>query len=123
VESTGNGFKPSFKTAVGIAPSNFYIAAGTDSREELIAGMGDGLVITNLEGLHSGANAVSGDFSLSAEGFLVRGGKIERPVEQITIAGNFFSLLKDIEAVASDIQFKGNVNSPSVLVRELSVAG
>jgi PmbA protein len=44
-------------------------------------------------------------------------------VEQITVAGNFFSLLKDIGAVASDLEFKGNVSSPSVLVRELSVAG
>jgi PmbA protein len=123
VEPTGNGFKSSFKTAVGIAPSNFYIAAGTGNREELIAGMGDGLIITNLEGLHSGANSVSGDFTLSAEGFLVWGGKITRPVEQITVAGNFFSLLKDISDVASDLEFKGNVSSPSVLVRELSVAG
>jgi PmbA protein len=122
-EPTGNGFKLSFKAAVGIGPSNFYIAAGSGSRDGLIAEMGDGLIVTNLEGLHSGANAVSGDFSLSAEGFLVRGGKIARPVEQITIAGNFFSLLKDISAVASDIEFKGNVSSPSVLVRELSVAG
>ncbi|MDR3146977.1 MAG: TldD/PmbA family protein [Treponema sp.] len=123
VEPTGNGFKSSFKTAVGIAPSNFYIAAGDKSREELIAGMGDGLIITNLEGLHSGANAVSGDFSLSAEGFLVRGGETVRAVEQITVAGNFFSLLKDISAVASDLEFKGYVSSPSVLIRELSVAG
>jgi PmbA protein len=123
VEPTGNGFKSSFKTAVGIAPSNFYIASGTGNREELIAGMGDGLIITNLEGLHSGANSVSGDFSLSAEGFLIRDGKIARPVEQITIAGNFFSLLRDIIDVASDLEFKGNVSSPSVLVRELSVAG
>ena len=123
VEPTGNGFKASFKTAVGIAPSNFYIAAGDKSREELIAGMGDGLIITNLEGLHSGANSVSGDFSLSAEGFLVRGGKTVRAVEQSTIAGNFFSLLRDIGAAAADLEFKGNVSSPSVLIRELSVAG
>ncbi|MDR2786579.1 MAG: TldD/PmbA family protein [Treponema sp.] len=123
VEPTGNGFKASFKTAVDIAPSNFYIAAGNKSLEELVAAMGDGLVITNLEGLHSGANSVSGDFSLSAEGFLVQGGKTVRAVEQITIAGNFFSLLRDISAVASDLEFKGNVCSPSVLVRELSVAG
>ncbi|MDR2029074.1 MAG: TldD/PmbA family protein, partial [Treponema sp.] len=123
VEPTGNGFKASFKTAVDIAPSNLYIAAGDKSRDELIARMGDGLIITNLEGLHSGANTVSGDFSLSAEGFLVRGGKTVRAVEQITIAGNFFGLLKDISALASDLQFKGGVSSPSVLVRELSVAG
>ncbi|MDR3335838.1 MAG: TldD/PmbA family protein [Treponema sp.] len=123
VEPTGNGFKSSFKAAVGIAPANFYLAPGTTSRDTLVTQMGDGLIITGLEGLHSGANSVSGDFSLSAEGFLVRGGKKTRAVEQITIAGNFFTLLKDITAVASDLEFKGNVNSPSVLVREVSVAG
>jgi PmbA protein len=85
--------------------------------------MGDGLIITSLEGLHSGANSVSGDFSLAAEGFLVRGGKIVRAVEQITVAGNFFNLLQDISAAASDLEFKGKVSSPSVLIRELSVAG
>jgi PmbA protein len=123
VEPTGNGFKPSFKAAVDIAPSNFYIVAGSKSRDELLAEMGDGLIITGLEGLHSGAKSVSGDFSLSAEGFLVQGGKTARPVEQITIAGNFFGLLKDIIAVASDLEFKGKVSSPSVLIREISVAG
>jgi PmbA protein len=123
VEPTGNGFKPSFKAAVDIAPSNFYIVAGNKSRDELIAEMGDGLIITGLEGLHSGANSVSGDFSLSAEGFLARGGKTARAVEQITIAGNFFGLLKDIIAVASDLEFKGKISSPSVLIREISVAG
>jgi PmbA protein len=85
--------------------------------------MGDGLLISDLAGLHSGANAVSGDFSVSAEGRLVEQGKKSRAVEQITIAGNFFTLLKDVLAVGADLEYKGSISSPSVLVRELSVAG
>ena len=84
-------------------------------------------MITELQGMHAGANAISGDFSLSARGFRVEGGKKTTPVKQITIAGNFFTLLKDIAAVGSDLDFGmpgySRVGSPSLLVPEMSVAG
>ena len=86
--------------------------------------MGDGLLITSLMGLHAGTNAVSGDFSLSAEGFRVSGGKIGQPVEQITVAGNFYQLLQAVEMLAADLYFgSGGIGAPSVLVRGLAVAG
>ena len=86
--------------------------------------LGDGLVIASLEGLHAGVDTISGDFSLKASGFLVRQGKIERPVSQITVAGNFLKLLSDTEAVGSDLKFRGSpVASPSLLLRGLTVAG
>ena len=59
--------------------------------------MGDGLLLTSLMGLHAGTNAVSGDFSLSAEGFRIKGGRIDTPVEQITVAGNFYQLLAEVK--------------------------
>jgi PmbA protein len=75
-------------------------------------------------GMHSGVNAVSGDFSLGAKGFMVENGKIIRSVNQITIAGNFFELLKDIEAVGNDLDFGSDCfGSPTLLVKALSVAG
>ena len=128
VESTGNGFKPSFRSPVGTACTNFYIVPSGDDLNALFEKMGDGLYITELAGLHSGANAVSGNFSLSADGFTIKNGKIERPVEQITIAGNFFDLLKDITAVGSDLRFDdaggaGFYGMPSLLIRELAVSG
>jgi PmbA protein len=123
VEPTGNGFKASFKTPVGIVPANFYIAPGDKSQNDLLTLMDRGLLICGLEGLHSGADSVSGNFSVSAEGFLIENGKALHPVEQITVAGNFLTLLKDITAVGNDLEFKGPISSPSVLVRELSVAG
>ena len=58
-----------------------------------------GLIITDLAGLHSGANSITGDFSLAAKGFYIENGVKTHPVEQITVAGNFFTLLTDIEEV------------------------
>ena len=124
VASTGNASKASYAASVRVSPTNFFMEAGRVSFDELLAGMGDGLVITEVEGLHAGANAVSGDFSLLAKGYTVQGGKRVRPVEQITIAGNFFEMLKQVEAVGSDLRFpSGGFGAPSVDVGMLSVAG
>jgi len=127
VKSTGNGFKPSFKASVGVACTNFYIAPGGNSFGDLMGQMGSGLLITDLSGLHAGANTTSGDFSIKADGFLVENGIKKHPVEQITVAGNFFGLLNGIAAVGDDLVFSiiagGNVGSPSILIDELSVAG
>ena len=125
VESTGNAAKLSYSAPVRVAPTNFYFAPGADSLEALLGRMDGGLLITALAGLHAGANGVSGDFSLSAKGFHIKGGQIGRAVEQITVAGNFFALLKDIVAVGNDLFFGpgGGTGSPSVWVKALSVAG
>ncbi|HPS82538.1 MAG TPA: metallopeptidase TldD-related protein, partial [Candidatus Limiplasma sp.] len=124
VETTGNASKGSYAASVRVSPSNFYLEAGLQPLEALLADMGEGLVITEVEGLHAGANAVSGDFSLLAKGYTVKEGKRERPVEQITIAGNFFEMLKQVKAVGSDLRFpSGGFGAPSVDVGLLSVAG
>ncbi len=127
VESTGHATKSSYKGTITIAPSNMFIVPGEISYEELVAREVEALIITDVQGLHSGANPISGDFSLAANGYLVRDGKIERPVNQITIAGNFFTLLEQVEAVASDLEFGfpmgGYVGSPSLKVKGLAVAG
>ncbi len=124
VESTGNGFKATLTAPVKTACTNFYLQKGKKSREELFEVLGNGLFITDLMGLHAGTNTISGDFSLSAGGFLIENGKLGRPVEQITIAGNFYRLLEAIEDVANDMYFSsGGKGSPSVLVRGLDIAG
>lgn len=123
-QSTGNGFRAGLTGAIKTGCTNFYLAAGAFSEEALAERLGDGLLLTSLMGLHAGANAVSGDFSLSAEGFLVEGGKIGKPVEQITVAGNFYRLLEAIEAAAEEIYFSsGGIGAPSVLMRSIDIAG
>ena len=107
-----------------VAPSNLYIAAGKDDCDALLAAMGNGLFLTEVSGLHAGANPISGDFSLLARGFEIAGGRKVREVEQFTVAGNFFKLLEDIAAVGSDLLFEGSpIGSPSVSVKALNVAG
>jgi PmbA protein len=124
VKSTGNGFKSSYASTVGISTSNFYINPGEKPFEELCDYVKDGVIITEFAGLHSGANSVTGDFSLAAKGFMIEDGKKSFPVEQITVAGNFFTLLKDIEEIGSDLKFPmSSIGSPSVCIKELSVAG
>ncbi len=124
VKSTGNGFKSSYASTIGVSSTNFYIKPGKKSFEELCKHVNNGVIITDFAGLHSGASAVTGDFSLAAKGFMVEDGKKSFPVEQITVAGNFFSLLKDIEEIGSDLKFPmSSIGCPSVVVRELSVAG
>jgi len=127
VKSTGNASKSSFKSPVGISPSNFYLKPGDKDIDQLLASVGEGLFVTEVQGLHSGANPVSGDFSLSAKGYRISGGKKAEPVEQVTIAGNFYEMLNDIEQVGNDLKFglpgSSSIGSPSILVKQLAVAG
>ncbi len=127
VASTSNADRPSAASPVGIAPSNFILAPGQDTYDALLSKLGKGLVITDVSGLHAGLNPISGDFSLLSSGFLVEDGKIVRPVDRITVAGNFLTLLKDIEAIGADVRVSpsggGIIALPSILVRELMAAG
>ena len=118
LSTTGNGFGGS------VSFINMKMIPGNDSFDALIASVQDGLLITSLQGSHAGANPVSGDFSLQASGFAVKGGKIGAPVALVTVAGNFISLLKDIVAVGNDLKtgYFG-VTCPSVKVKSMPVAG
>ena len=124
VRSTGNASRGGYASPIGVSPSNFYFKPGEKTLNELMADMGDGLVITDVSGLHAGANPVSGDFSLLAKGYTVENGRKGRAVEQITVAGNFYTMLKNIRAVGCDLEFVGSpVGSPSVDAGEMNVAG
>ncbi|NLP28847.1 MAG: TldD/PmbA family protein [Clostridia bacterium] len=128
LKTTGNASRPSYASRIGVAPTNFYIEAGKASYEELLEELKEGLLITDLAGTHSGANAITGDFSLAAKGFYISQGKVVKAVEQITVSGNFFQLLKDILAIGKDLKFtlpsaSSHYGSPSLLIKELAVAG
>ncbi|KLO21692.1 TldD/PmbA family protein [Marinitoga sp. 1155] len=117
-ESTGNA------SGRGIAPINLLVEPGELNFNELIKKLDNGIIITSLEGLHSGANPISGEFSLGAQGLKVENGEIVGGVEQITVSGNFLNILKNIEAIGNDmwISFGGAI-SPSVIVSEIDIAG
>ena len=124
VKTTGNAAKAGYAGDVQVAPSNLYLKPGEKTLAQMMEDMGDGLVINDVSGLHAGADAISGDFSLLAQGYTVKNGKKDQAVERITVAGNFYQLLKNIRVVGSDLIFPGSsVGSPSVDVCEISVAG
>jgi len=127
VETTGNASKSSYKSPIDISPSNFYIDKGDKSFDEIISSIKKGILITELQGLHSGLNTISGDFSLAALGFEIENGKIKRPVEQITVAGNYFEMIKNIEEVGTDLKFglpgEAYIGSPSLKIKKLSISG
>lgn len=124
VASTGNASKASYGAPVRVSPTNFFFKPGERTLEALMQEMGAGLVITEVSGLHAGANPLSGDFSLLSKGFLVEDGRRAQAVEQITVAGNFYALLKNVKAVASDLKFfTGGAGGTSVWAGRMSVAG
>ena len=127
VETTANAARESYASGVGVAPTNFYFAPSDTGFDDMLEQTGDGLLITDLQGMHAGANPITGDFSLAAKGFRIEGGRLTAPVNQITVAGNYYELLADIEAVGGDLDFRSPgtscFGSPSLLVKGLSVAG
>jgi len=124
VRPTGNGFRSGFKSPISISPSNMYIKPLDSSFNDLLASIKDGIYITDVQGLHSGLNQISGDFSLSATGFLIKDGTLSTAVHEITVAGNFFDLLKKIKGIANDLDFEAsNIGSPSLWIESLIVAG
>jgi len=127
IASTSNAGRPSAAAPAGVEPSNMYLLPGSGTLEEMTHMLGNGLLITQISGLHAGLHTVSGDFSLLAKGYLVEDGKTVRPVDKITVAGNFFQMLKDISHVGADLKFGipacPMIGSPSILVTELMVSG
>ena len=127
VTTTANAARPGYASPVGVAPTNFYFEPSDASFDAMLEKLGDGLLITSLQGMHAGANPITGDFSLAAKGFTVKDGRIGEAVNQITVAGNFYELLTGIEAVGGDLEFHAPgascFGSPSLLIKALSVAG
>ncbi len=125
VATTGNASRASYAAPVRVAPTNLFFKPGEKDLAGLMADVGSGLVITDLAGLHSGANPTSGDFSLLSKGYTIEDGKRGHAVEQITVAGNFYEVLKSIVAVGSDLEFPGgsSIGSPSVDAGTLNVSG
>lgn len=100
---------------------NLELRGATHSYEELLAEMGDGLVVNELMG--QGINLVTGDYSRGAAGFRVENGRIGAPVEEITIAGNLRDMLAGLVAAGTDIDARHNIRTGSLLVGEMTVAG
>lgn len=124
--STGSAARQGYRSLPSASASNLLVAPGTLSAEELLGKAGDGVLVTDVVGLHSGVNPVTGAFSVGASGRLIRGGALAEPVREFTIAGDLVSMLRAVVAAGSDarwVPFGGSVRTPSLLIGQLSVSG
>jgi PmbA protein len=124
--STGNASRSGFKTPPGPAPSNITFVSTGESMEELLTRAGRALLVQDFHGVHSGANPVTGDFSVGATGRLLENGVPVQAVKEVTIAAPMLDILRGIVAVANDIRwlpFGGSVGGATTLVAEMTVAG
>ncbi|RMF97375.1 MAG: TldD/PmbA family protein [Candidatus Schekmanbacteria bacterium] len=122
-ESTGNGFRPSYKSTPSVGISNLFITAEeTKPFNEMVSSISKGLYVTEAMGVHT-ANPVTGDFSFGVEGMFIENGKISFPVRGVMIAGNIIEMIKHIEMVEDRLRFIGRIGAPAIKISSLSVSG
>jgi PmbA protein len=124
--STANASRSGYRSPPSVSTSNLLVEPGSKSFEELLAEAGEGMYITDVAGLHSGVNPVSGQFSVGATGRAIAGGELADPADEFTVASDLQSMLKVVAAAGSAarwVPFGGSVNTPPLLIGEMTIAG
>ena len=124
--TTANASRGSYRSPPSVGTTNLVLEPGERDLEGLFREAGEGLFVTDVAGLHSGVNPVSGTFSVGASGRLIEGGAAGAPVRELTIASDLVSMLKAVREVGSGarwVPFGGSVKAPPMLVGEMSVSG
>jgi len=120
LQTTGNAVRGLAGTP-GIGPGNYFLQPGTKRPKEIIAGISNGLYVTEFLG--HGVNLVTGDYSRGASGLWISGGELAYPVEEITVAGNLKELFFNISEIGNDLEFRGAVAAPTIRIDGLTVGG
>jgi len=113
--SRGIGENPS------VGPTNFYLVPGSSTLADILSSVHQGLYVTELIGF--GVNMVTGDYSRGAVGFWIENGALAYPVEEVTISGNVKHMFANIEMIGNDLEFRGRIASPTIMIRDMMVAG
>lgn len=124
--STGSASRAGYRTLPSVSASNLIVAAGELPLSGLLAAAGDGVYVTDVAGLHSGVNPVTGVFSVGASGRAIRDGALAEPVREFTIAGDLVSMLAAVTAAGSEsrwVPFGGSVSTPPLLIGEIAISG
>jgi PmbA protein len=120
LKTTGNASRGLSGNA-GIGHGNLFIEKGVQLPEDLLKGIRNGFYVTELMGF--GVNIVTGDYSRGAAGIWIRDGELAFPVSEVTIAGNLQQMLHDVAVVGADLEFRGSVAAPTLVIAEMTVGG
>ncbi|HTJ73747.1 MAG TPA: TldD/PmbA family protein [Acidimicrobiales bacterium] len=124
VASNASAVRGGYRSTPGCGSRALTLTPGTASQEQLLADIGDGLLVQSVTGLHSGANPISGDFSVGAEGLMVRGGTTAEPIREATIASTLQRMLLDLVAIGGDQEWlPGGACGMSVVIGEVQLSG
>jgi PmbA protein len=122
-ESTGNASRAGYLSTPNIETTNFHIMPGTETAEQLLNEVDDGLIVYYLQGAHS-SNPVSGEFSVVATpAWKIKKGEITHPTRGVMLAGNIFEVLKNVSVVANNERKMGQLIAPWILVENVRVIG
>jgi len=123
--STGNGLRSGYSGLPGVRPTNLVVAGPATPLPEIVAGIGRGVLVTDAVGVHSGANPVSGEFSVGISGVLIEDGEFTTPVREVTLAGDIIGMLKGITALGDDARWvpSGSILTPSVVIDGMAIGG
>jgi PmbA protein len=114
----------SFRSSPGVGVRALRLEPGPHAPEAILANVGEAFYVQDVSGLHSGTNPISGDFSVGAEGLMVRGGDFAEPVREVTIASTLQRMLLDVVDVGSDLTFlPGAVAGVTLAVGEMTLSG
>lgn len=120
LKTTGNASRGVTGNA-SVGNGNFFLEKGTRTPEEIIRSMKSGLYVTELIG--TGVNIVTGDYSRGAAGMWIENGEFAYPVSEVTIAANLQQMLMDIEYIGNDLEFRGSMATPTIVIREMTISG
>ena len=125
-QPTGNAARGGYRTAPSVSTSNLVISPGDGSLDELLSEAEGGIYVTDVAGLHSGVNPVSGTFSVGASGREISDGELGQPHTEFTIASDLVTMLGAVQAAARDqrwVPFGGSVKSTALLIGEMAIGG
>lgn len=122
--STGSAVRAGFKSGPGVGARALSFVPGTATAQEILAQVGDGLLVQSVTGIHSGVNPVSGDFSVGAEGVMIRDGAVAEPVREITIASTLQRMLLEVVAIGADLErLPSSASGLTLAIADVSMSG
>lgn len=123
--STGNGLRGGYSGIPGVRATNLVVDGPVTPVADIIAGTERGVLVTDAVGVHSGANPISGEFSVGISGVLIESGRLTTPVREVTLAGDIIGMLGRVRALGDDARWVpgGSVLTPSVVIDGMAVGG
>jgi PmbA protein len=124
MQSTGSAVRGGFAGTPSAGCRALVLQPGSKGAEEILASVGDGIYVQSVTGIHSGVNTVSGDFSVGAEGLMIRGGALAEPIREVTVASTLQRMLQSIVEIGGDLRWlPGAAAGQTLAIADMQLSG